>query len=137
MPWVNKEMCTGCELCVQTCLVGAITLVEDKASINDDLCIRCGKCHDVCPEEAVRHDSERIPQDIAANLQWVRRLLDNFETASERAAFMERIRRHFNKQKKVIEKTLAALESVGAEDTAGGLDEAVRLVLAPPDRPTN
>lgn len=137
MPWINKEMCTGCELCIQACPVEAITLVEDKASINDDLCIRCGRCHDACPEEAVRHDSERIPQDVAANLQWVRGLLDHFETASERAAFMDRIRRYFNKKKKVIEKTLTALETVGEEDTAAGLDAAVRSVLGPRDQRTN
>ena len=137
MPWINKEMCTGCEVCVQVCPVEAITLTDDgEASINDDLCIRCGRCHDACPEEAVRHDSERIPQDVAANLQWVRRLLDHFDTASERAAFMGRMGRYFNKEKKVIEKTLAALKTVG-DDTIQGLDAAIRSALDPQDRQTN
>jgi len=137
MPWVNKQLCTGCEICVQVCPVEAIAMADDgKASIDDDLCIRCGRCHDTCPQEAVRHDGERIPQDVAANLQWVRRLLDHFETASERAAFMGRIGRHFSKQERVVEKTLAALETVG-EDTIEGLDAAIRSVLEPQDRDTN
>ena len=137
MPWVNKEMCTGCGLCVQVCPVKAIVLTDDgRASINDDLCIRCGSCHNACHQEAVRHDGERIPQDVAANLQWVSRLLDHFETASERVAFMGRIGRHFNKQKKVIEKTLVALETVG-EDTSVGLDAAIRAALEPQDRQTH
>lgn len=136
MPWVKQEMCTGCGICVDECPVGAIELDSNAlAVIKDAECIRCGKCHDVCPQEAVRHDSERIPQEVAANLQWVRGLLDHFKTASERAAFMDRIGRHFNKEKKVMEKTLAALETV-AEETAGGLDAAIRLVLEPKDRHT-
>ena len=138
MPWVNQEMCTGCGICEDECSVGAIEIDSNGlAAIKDADCIRCGRCHDACPEEAVRHDGERIPQDVAANLQWVCGLLDHFATASERAAFMGRIGRHFNKEKKVIEKTLAALETVGEEDTAAGLDAAVRSVLGPRDRRTN
>jgi len=137
MPWVNQEVCTGCGICVDECPVGAIELDSNElAAIRDAECIRCGSCHDACPQEAVRHDSERIPQDGAANLQWVRGLLDHFETASERAAFMGRIGRYFNKEKKVVEKTLASLETV-SEDTAGGLDAAIRLALEPKDRDTN
>jgi len=138
VPWVNQEMCTGCGTCEDECPVGAVEVDSNGlASIKDADCIRCGRCHDVCPEEAVRHDSERIPQEVAANLQWVRGLLDHFETASEREAFMDRIRRYFNKQKKVIEKTLTALETVGDEDTAAGLDAAVRSLLGPRNRGTN
>ena len=137
MPWINKEMCTGCGVCVEECPVDAIEQQADGlAEINDAKCIRCGRCHDVCPQEAVRHDGERIPQDVAANLQWVRRLLDNFETPSQRAAFMGRMERHFNKEKKVIEKTLAALKT-GGDDTTQSLDKAIRSALEPQSRQTN
>jgi ferredoxin len=137
MPWINKEMCTGCELCVQVCPVKAIALGDDNlAFIDDNLCIRCGKCHDACAQQAVRHDSERIPQDVAANLQWVRRLLDHFETTSERAAFIGRIKRYFNKEKKVIEKTLAVLKTLDG-DTTQRLDAAIRSALEPQDQQAN
>jgi len=79
----------------------------------------------VASMEAVRHDGERIPQEIAANLRWVRGLLDHFDTPSERRAFMERIKRHFNKERKVTEQTLAAIDGLG-DDIAAGLDAAVR-----------
>ena len=137
MPWVKQELCTGCETCVETCPTGAIELDSGGlAAISDDQCIRCGTCHDVCPEEAVRHDGERIPQDVAANLQWVRRLLDHYETASQQAAFMDRIGRHFKKEAKVIEKTSAALKTV-SQDTAAQLDAAIRSALEPQDQNTN
>jgi len=80
-----------------------------RALIDDAECIRCGRCHDVCPEEAVRHDSERIPQEVEANLQWARKLMAKFETEQERAAFVERLRRYFNKEKKVVQQTLGPL----------------------------
>jgi len=86
--------------------------------------------------EAVRHDSERIPQEVVENLQWVRGLLNHFDTPSDRRDFMARIKRHFNKQKKVIEQTLAAIEGTG-EDIPGGLDATIRSTLELQDRAAN
>ena len=112
MPWVNQELCTGCGTCVEQCPAEAVSLVDEKATINDEECIRCGTCHDVCPEEAVRHDSERIPEQIDANLAWTRRLLQHFETSEEKRGLIERMKKYFNKEKKVAEATLQQLESL-------------------------
>jgi ferredoxin len=30
-----------------------------KAKINMSKCIRCKKCHDICPQKAIKHDSEK------------------------------------------------------------------------------
>lgn len=109
MPWVNADMCTGCGTCVEECPVGAVSLEGATATIDDEKCVRCGRCHDVCPEEAVRHDSERIPQEVEANLQWARKLMGHFKTAEERSALLERLRRHFNKEIKVVQQTLERL----------------------------
>lgn len=125
MPWVNKEMCKGCGICVKECPVEAIEQQADGlAEIHNSECIRCGRCHDVCPQEAVRHDSERIPQDVADNLRWVRRLLGHFDLPEEQAAFMERMVRFFNKQKKVSEQTLTAI-SAAKDAPATGMDVAI------------
>jgi len=97
---------------VEACPVGAIALDDrNVAGIDEDECIRCGKCHDVCPEEAVRHDSERIPQEVGANLQWVERLGRHFHTDDERNAFLDRMIRYFNKQRTVAERTLERLRA--------------------------
>lgn len=112
MPWVNREMCTGCGTCVEECPVGAMSLEENVgAVINDEECIRCGKCHDVCPEEAVRHDSERIPQMVEANIQWAERLIEKFETKEEKTALLERLTRYFKMQIKVAQQSLERLQT--------------------------
>ncbi len=114
MPWIKAESCMGCGICVMECPVDAIHQPHpgEPAVIDEVSCIRCGRCHEVCPKNAVRHDSERIPQEVVANLQWVHGLLEHFENQTEQMAFMDRIVRFFNKQKKVAERTLAALALV-------------------------
>ena len=126
MPWVNQELCDGCGACVEECPVDAIQLDGNGSAVIDQAeCVRCGQCHDACPHEAVRHDGERIPQEVAAKLKWVRGLLDHFKEPSERAAFMARMVRFYNKERKVIERTLAAIEGVG-DDPVEGIDAAIR-----------
>lgn len=106
VPWVKQEDCTGCGICVEQCPVNAIDLEHDKARINMDDCIRCGKCHDVCPQDAVRHDSELIPIEIEANIQKTKQLMNHFGSTQEKIDFLERMIKHFNKEKKVAEKSL-------------------------------
>ena len=133
MPWVNHEMCSGCGVCVEECPVEAMSIGDSGyADINEDDCIRCGKCHEVCPQEAVRHDGERIPQEVADNLRWVRKLLGHFREPAEQAAFMQRMMRFFNKQKKVNEKTIDAIKAA-KDDPVESIDEAIRGLSAGQD----
>jgi ferredoxin len=106
MPWVKEEDCVGCGICVEECIVDAISIKDEKANIDMALCIRCGTCHDVCPEEAVRHDSERIPVEIEANMEYTNRLMQHFVTNEEKREFLGRMIKHFNKEKAVAEKTI-------------------------------
>jgi ferredoxin len=48
-----SEKCVGCGICVDSCNFEAISLVEGKAIINQDLCVGCGLCREMCPFEAI------------------------------------------------------------------------------------
>lgn len=52
---VDKQKCTGCGTCSDSCPVEAIK-VNDKAEIDENECIDCGTCVDECPEEALSLD---------------------------------------------------------------------------------
>ena len=49
---VNEEKCIGCEACVDVCPISAITMKDFKAVISDD-CIECGACVEACLQEAI------------------------------------------------------------------------------------
>ncbi len=77
-------------------------------------CIRCGKCHDVCPVDAVRHDSEKIPDEVSANTLWAKNCMNACAEYSgddeEKQQCLNRIIKYFNKKKKQVEKTLEKLQ---------------------------
>jgi len=112
MPWINKDKCIGCNICVKQCPVNAIFMKDGKAEIDMEKCIRCGKCHDVCPQEAVRHDSEKIPFEINENIEKTKELMKNFNNKEEKQAFLERMIKHFNKEIKVAEKTIEKIKGI-------------------------
>ena len=50
-----SNMCKGClaHPCQEVCPRGAISMVNGKSFIDQDKCIKCGKCKSVCPYDAI------------------------------------------------------------------------------------
>ncbi len=46
--------CIACGLCVRNCEQGAISLVNNLASIDYDKCVNCGVCESKCPVHAIK-----------------------------------------------------------------------------------
>jgi Pyruvate/2-oxoacid:ferredoxin oxidoreductase delta subunit len=51
---IDEDMCSGCELCVDRCPVGAITMREDGvAQVIHEKCLGCGVCEVICGQGAM------------------------------------------------------------------------------------
>ena len=64
-PLIVGDACIGCGKCVTVCPRMAITLQNEKSSIDHSKCIGCFECMTVCPERAIDIDwVTEIPQFI-------------------------------------------------------------------------
>ena len=50
---VNKNVCVGCRTCVDVCPVGAISMGDTVAQIDQEICINCGACQGACSVNAI------------------------------------------------------------------------------------
>ncbi len=57
---VDKDLCTGCETCIDSCPYDAIEMKDDKAFINE-YCQMCRNCLSVCPEGAIKEIEGEAP----------------------------------------------------------------------------
>ncbi|MBN1224727.1 MAG: 4Fe-4S binding protein [Candidatus Aminicenantes bacterium] len=56
---VNSEECKGCGLCVSVCPAQAVSIIDNKAYIDQDKCTECLLCLDECPTGAIHRISEK------------------------------------------------------------------------------
>jgi nitroreductase/Pyruvate/2-oxoacid:ferredoxin oxidoreductase delta subunit len=50
---IDHDLCIGCELCVQVCPAGTLSMRNGKAQVTGDRSLSCGHCQAVCPAGAV------------------------------------------------------------------------------------
>lgn len=55
----NSSNCRNCYKCLRECPVKAISVIEDKAQITEELCLLCGHCANVC-----RFNAKEVVSDI-------------------------------------------------------------------------
>jgi ferredoxin len=74
---LNKTECSGCAICAQECLTGALT-VEGEESISlvfrYQKCNACGECVEICPEKCMKLESGKneSPQVILFEDEYAR-----------------------------------------------------------------
>ncbi|MCP4694994.1 MAG: 4Fe-4S dicluster domain-containing protein [Desulfobacterales bacterium] len=62
----EEEGCIGCGACEEICPVDAVRIVDDRARVDTDWCIGCGVCGAVCPTDVIRV-KRRIEERAPAN----------------------------------------------------------------------
>ncbi len=58
-PVIDKELCTGCGICIDECPNGCLELVDDvSVLVRSEGCDGCAACDEACPSEAITMEEE-------------------------------------------------------------------------------
>jgi heterodisulfide reductase subunit A len=61
----DTDICGACEVCVELCPYGAITIEDEQADVNIALCKGCGTCVAACPSGAMDQQHFKTAQIMA------------------------------------------------------------------------
>ena len=112
---IDGEKCRNCLKCMQKCPVMAISLVENRVTIDPVRCVACGKCMESCAHGAV------VPQD---QVELVKGLL----AAGRKVIFsIDPACRVFLPEQVSLEQLAAAIQQLGAWDVADEAEAAAAV----------
>ena len=57
-PSVDQDLCVGCGRCLKICAHDAPSITDNKAAIDLNKCVGCGRCINVCPKMAIETPSD-------------------------------------------------------------------------------
>lgn len=60
VPHFNKELCSGCRICLEFCKFNALAYINEELFINANICHSCGGCLLLCPEKALSEKDKVI-----------------------------------------------------------------------------
>jgi len=52
--FVDENLCVGCGKCIEVCRTGAIRIIDKKAVVDFNRCVCCAICMRTCPRGAIR-----------------------------------------------------------------------------------
>jgi len=77
-PKVVIKKCVGCGECIDHCSQAALSLVEEKATIDDEKCIGCGECILVCSNKAIQiRWNQSVPLFLEKMIEYTEGVLQN------------------------------------------------------------
>jgi Pyruvate/2-oxoacid:ferredoxin oxidoreductase delta subunit len=71
---VDENICTGCELCIDRCPFGALSVADGICRVDATRCFGCGLCVPACPDEAltmVRRPEGEVATPPRAMSHWM------------------------------------------------------------------
>ncbi len=63
---ISEKLCAGCGECVPYCVVGALSVADGTAVVDEDRCVECHLCvrFDVCPVGAISSEEDDHPRSV-------------------------------------------------------------------------
>lgn len=129
---IDKEKCTGCEICAGNCPYRAIGLEDGKAVYTLDSCFLCGQCLAVCPVDAIRLPGFHLELGLATMAE-TRDVVSSGSVSSTEIVALMRSRRSCRtyREEALPQDILTDLVKIGTTAPSGTNSQAWNFTILP------